>query len=178
MYGINLETDNFYLKDFNLQYAKDIFEGCVSQSDVMKFLNFEPYTDFNDYKRFMQNTIERIKEKGNTEYRWLIIPKNEDIAIGILSANQYELGYKLGYYIRKSAQGKGVMTEIMNFIIQYLFSIGVDTVFSIHDIENIASGKLMDKCGMKLVSVETNHTIRKGFENRTMITKAIRNDYK
>ena len=65
------------------------------------------------------------------------------------------------------------MTEVMKFFIQYLFSFGVETVFSIHDIENIASGKLMDKCGMKQIAVVNNHTIRLGFENRTMITKAI-----
>lgn len=173
MFGINLEMENFYLKDFDLKYAEDIFEGCVSQKDVMKFLNFEPYTDLNAYKNFMQNTIDRIKQKNNLEYRWLIIPKKQDIAIGIISANEYDLRYKLGYYIRKSYQGKGVMTEVMKYIIQYLFSIGVETVFSIHDIENIASGKLMDKCGMKQIAVVNNHTIRLGFENRTMITKAI-----
>lgn len=173
MYGVHLETDNFNLKDFNLKYAKDVFEGCVSQSDIMRFLNFEPYDDLNEYMDFMQKTIERISQKGNTEYRWLIVPKNEDTAIGIISANEYDLGYKLGYYIRKSAQGKGVMTEVMNFVIDYLFSVGVDTVFSIHDEENIASGRLMDKCGMRKIGVEHNHKIRAGFENRTMITKAI-----
>lgn len=31
----------------------------------------------------------------------------------------------------------------------------------------------MDKCGMKQIAVVNNHTIRLGFENRTMITKAI-----
>lgn len=173
MFGIHLETDNFYLKDFDLKYAEDIFDGCVSQKDVMQFLNFEPYTDLDEYKRFMQRTIERIRQTNNTEYRWLIIPKNRDIAIGIISANEYALGYKLGYYIRKSYQGKGVMSEVMHYIIQYLFSVGVKTVFSIHDAENIASGKLMDKCGMKQIAVENKHTIRPGFENRTMITKAI-----
>lgn len=69
----------------------------------------------------MQNTIDRIKQKNNLEYRWLIIPKKQDIAIDIISANEYDLGYKLGYYIRKSYQGKGVMTEVMKYIIQYLF---------------------------------------------------------
>lgn len=176
MYGINLETENFYLKDFDLKYAKDIFDGCVSQADVMKFLNFEPYDDLGEYKNFMRKTIERISQENNTEYRWLIIPKNKDEAIGIISANEYDLGYKLGYYIRKSAQGRGVMTEVMNFVLDYFFSMGVDTVFSIHDVENIPSGKLMDKCGLKQISVEHNHKIREGFENRTMITKAISRD--
>lgn len=173
MYGINLETENYYLKDFDLKYANDIFDGCVSQADVMRYLNFEPYTDLDAYIDFMRKTIDRIKKENNTEYRWLIIPKNKDEAIGIVSANEYETGYKLGYYLRKTEQGKGIMTEIMNFLIHYLFSLGIECVFSIHDTENIASGKLMDKCGMKPISIEYNHTIRSGFENRTMITKAI-----
>lgn len=61
---------------------------------------------------------------------------NREIAIG-----SYVLAYD--YW------NNGYLTESLKAVITELFNDGVETVIADHHVENIASGRVMEKCGMK-----------------------------
>jgi len=57
---------------------------------------------------------------------------------------------EVGYALSRKHWGQGVMTEAFTAVIRYLFEeVGVLRVSSRHDPNNPASGKVMQKCGLK-----------------------------
>nr|WP_246145393.1 GNAT family protein [Sedimentibacter saalensis] len=56
---------------------------------------------------------------------------------------------EIGYCISCKHRNKGITTEAFKAIIKYLFDeIRVNRICAKHDISNVASGKVMQKCGM------------------------------
>lgn len=67
--------------------------------------------------------------------------------IDLVGTNSYgvpEIGYVLAYDHR----GKGIMTEAVKAAIDELFRCGFDKVGACHCVDNPASGRVMEKCGM------------------------------
>ena len=60
----------------------------------------------------------------------------------------------MGYFISSKEWNKGYATEAFKAVIDELFSMGFKTVLAAHFIENPASGKVMEKCGLKRIDKE------------------------
>lgn len=89
----------------------------------------------------------------NSEYSWAITLKDKDEPIGAVdmvgtnSAGVPEIGYVLMY----SRWGMGIMTEAVKAVIEELFRNGFNKAAACHSIDNPASGRVMEKCGMTYV---------------------------
>ncbi|WEV72110.1 GNAT family N-acetyltransferase [Bifidobacterium sp. ESL0790] len=58
----------------------------------------------------------------------------------------------LGYWIGRPFWGRGLMTEALRAMIRHAFTdLGCDAVWGGHYVENPASGKVMEHCGMRAV---------------------------
>ncbi|MDE6708964.1 MAG: GNAT family N-acetyltransferase, partial [Oscillospiraceae bacterium] len=58
-------------------------------------------------------------------------------------------GAEIGYSLRKPCWSKGIMTEAFSAIIPYLFEVGFNRIDAAHAVKNPASGRVMQKCGLK-----------------------------
>ena len=58
---------------------------------------------------------------------------------------------EVGYFIDSKEWNKGYATEALNAAIEELFIVGFKRVVAAHFEENIASGRVMQKCGMKKI---------------------------
>lgn len=59
---------------------------------------------------------------------------------------------EVGYCIMKKHWGKGIMVEALAKTIEYSFDVvGFNRLYAKHDVENINSGKVMIKCGMRYI---------------------------
>ena len=58
---------------------------------------------------------------------------------------------EIGYFIDSREWNKGYATEALNVAIKELFAIGFKRVVAAHFESNPASGRVMQKCGMKLI---------------------------
>lgn len=91
------------------------------------------------------------------EYSWAITLKNTDEPIGcvdvvgINSVGVPEIGYVLAY----DYCGNGIMTEAVNAVVDELFRCGFDKLVACHNVYKPASGRVMEKCGMKYVGRST-----------------------
>ena len=56
---------------------------------------------------------------------------------------------------------KGYATEALKKVIKYLFDNGFNVIEAEHHIDNIASGRVMEKCGLKFESYD-EHSKRDG----------------
>ncbi len=70
-------------------------------------------------------------------------------AIGLEITAAHERA-EIGYWIGKSHWGKGYFTEAMIAVLQHgLDSLGLERIFATHFLKNPASGRVMQKAGMK-----------------------------
>lgn len=140
-----INTDRLELTVISTHDVNDVFK-YVSNPHTMRYerSEFKSKTDlikFLDY--FQKNKYAySIREIGN----------NRVIGHVTLSPTSptFNNEYNLGYILHEAYQGKGYCTEACKAIIDYSFG-----VLKIHRIraacnpENIASWKVMEKCGLK-----------------------------
>ena len=86
-------------------------------------------------------------------YQWMIVLKELDEPIGSISVvrqNDRVEEAEIGYCIGRQWWHKGIMTEALSAVIEYLFTeVGMNRVAARHDPNNPYSGAVMRKCGMK-----------------------------
>ena len=91
-------------------------------------------------------------------YSWAIVLKSTGEVIGrVFGMNpndglrQIELTYELG----RKWWRKGLMTEAVKAVIDFFFNnVGFSRIYANHADKNLASGKVMQKCGMKFEGTE------------------------
>lgn len=152
---IKLETNRLILRKFKIEDAKDVFENYASSDDVTKYLTWETHNSIDATKNYLQDLIERYKD--NKTFDWAIELKNENKVIGSICAkepNEIISKIEAGYCIGKKWWNQGIVTEALQEIIRFLFEeINVNRIEAYHDVKNLGSGRVMQKCGMKFEGV-------------------------
>lgn len=91
--------------------------------------------------------------RNNNVYNWAIELKGIGEIIGgisIVKLDEKNYSCEIGYCMSRKYWGKGIMSESLRAVINYLFSeVGFNRIAAKHDTNNIASGKVMIKSGMK-----------------------------
>ena len=146
---IYFETQNLLVRPYTLQ---DV-DGLAA---VMENPQVHTYTKDRNNPWDRRRTEEYIQFFIQKNFQTLdcfhgaVIEKEAGKIIGLTGLNPYkenepEIEWKLGV----AYWNKGYATEALTAVIQKLFNDGFEVVNAEHHINNIASGKVMEKCGMK-----------------------------
>ncbi len=144
----NLETERLILRSLRYSDSKDVFHKIANDHEVLKYYVME-YCDSLD-----EFSIDKIVDSfhRSKRYAFAIELKENSEFIGMIhqcsSADQVFQTTEIGYVLGREYWNKGYMTEALDSFISFLFSQGIHKVFCTHIIENIASGRVMQKCGM------------------------------
>ena len=139
-----LHTDRLTLRPFCMEDADAMFRNWTQDADVARFCRWHPHADIAETRAFLQTCIGK-------EFAWAITVNGSDEVIGsvdvvdIPSADTCEIGYLLA----KKYWSRGLMSEAVKAVINHLFACGFRTVTAVHHVENPASGRVMEKCGMR-----------------------------
>ena len=84
--------------------------------------------------------------------------------------NKYDLCGDVGYCIGKKYCGQGILTEALKTILNFAFeTVGFNRIETYHSINNPASGKVMQKCGMTFEGIaKQKYKSISGFEDSNM----------
>ena len=143
-----IKTKRLILRRFNNDDSKDVFEKWTSSPEVSRFVMKCPHSDLKETEQLLSEWVNNYADLNF--YMWGII--FDDELIGYICGNELNEEIQsicIGYCIAKSFWNKGITTEATKEIINYFFSIGFNRIFSYHNPLNSASGKVMEKCGMK-----------------------------
>ena len=109
------------------------------------------YTGYDDINIAIE-WLNSLKD-AQTEYSWGFVLKETGhlIGSGSIGKNLYMTDYwGMGYNIRYDCWNKGYTTEAMRAIISYVHTeLGVNKICAGHAVDNPASGRVMEKCGLK-----------------------------
>jgi len=176
---ITLETKRLVLRRFNKNDAAAAFHSWTGDSDILKYMRWKPHKNKNETRSIISRWI--IKYYKPTFYQWAIEIKETKELIGTITLfviNEYDLCGDVGYCIGKKYWGKGIATEALNAVLKLAFmDVGFNRIETYHSISNPASGRVMEKCGMKFEGIaRQKYKSISGFEDSKMYA-ILKEDY-
>ena len=146
-----IETPRLILRRARREDAEPMFRNWASDPKVTKYLTWPTYETVETAYPILDLWISEY-EKPNY-YQWMIELKELGEPIGSISAvrqNEKIEEAEIGYCIGSRWWHKGIMTEALSAVIEYLFTqVGMNRIAARHDPNNPHSGGVMRKCGMK-----------------------------
>ena len=141
-----VETEHLLLRPVTLDDAEAMFE----------------YASDKDNTRYIFPTNQSLEETKNNIAqfyvasplgRWGIVLKSNGKFIGTIDLHKIDSALKkaaIGYIINKKYWNQGLTTEANRAVIELAFEkIGMNKLTALHDKDNPASGKVMEKSGMR-----------------------------
>ena len=160
---ITIETLRLILRRFEEKDAKDMYENWAGDPEVCKYLSWGPHSSEEISRRRIMGWISNYFRSNS--YVWALELKRTGAIIGSLSVEMTDdkAGIcEVGYCLCKRYWNLGLMTEALVAIQHYLFyEIGYQSIRAKHDVLNIASGRVMQKAGMKYFNTEEKVGIRR-----------------
>lgn len=142
-----LETERLILRPITPEDAEDIFLW-VTDERVTKFMTYSTYKNIEEVYKFICEII-----PNSNEYHWgIALKETHNHLIGSISIefrdkyNAWNFGYNLNF----DYWGCGYATEAAQRMIKFAHDeLGARDFCATHAVKNPASGRVMEKCGLK-----------------------------
>ena len=146
-----IETSRLILRRAVREDAEAMFHNWASDPEVTKFLTWPAHSNIAVSEMVIGSWLQEYEKESY--YQWMIVPKELGEPIGSISVvrqNDRVEEAEIGYCIGRRWWHKGIVSEALSAVIEYLFTeVGVNRVAARHDPNNPHSGGVMRKCGMK-----------------------------
>jgi ribosomal-protein-alanine N-acetyltransferase len=163
---IMLMANEKRLTDIPVIDLGDIVLRPIRQSDYMdmydygkddqvtKYLAWDSYSSVLEAKQSVEKVF-LTRPSNGVPSAYAIVHKNDRKMIGtcdIFKVNWLTLTGEIGYVIHRDYWGKGIMTKACKAVIRFGFSqLGLKTIEIGHDVNNIGSQRVIEKCGFEFV---------------------------
>lgn len=152
-----LKTERLILKRISVADTDQVFENWASDPLVTRYLSWNKHESVEVTKRIV--SLWENEYTNPDFYQWGIQIQNTGElvgTVGVVSLDHEHERASLGYCIGSRYWNQGYVTEAVCAVIQYLRTeVGVKRIDAKHHIDNPASGRVMEKCGMKYVGNST-----------------------
>lgn len=148
-----IETERLILRKYEMTDAEDMFRNWVTDPEVSRFWGWKPHKDIRETKSLLSGWINEYSSLNT--YHWVIVLKNIVQAVGYIYLNEIDeadQSVSIHYLLSRALWNQGIVTEACKSILEFAFKmIGVEKIHSRHHVDNPASGKVLQKCGMQYV---------------------------
>ena len=144
-----LYTEHLILRPHSLWDADDL-QRLIDDKDIASTTTNipHPYT-LEDAIEFLSKREENYEKTGSPQFAVTHIDGYFIGGVG-LNVNQEHENGEIGYWIGKPYWGKGYCTEAARAVVKYGFeAMGLNRIHATHMTRNPASGRVMQKIGMK-----------------------------
>ena len=144
-----LQTPRLLLRRFTMDDAQNMFDLWCNDPEVTRFLSWGPHGAIDNTKRLLKSWKQRYED--TMFYNWCI--EFEGLPIGgidLIMRSEKSLRAELGYCLSNRYKGRGLVTEAACAVLTFAFEdVGLHKICAKHDVENPASGRIMQKLGMR-----------------------------
>lgn len=146
-----LQTKRLILRRFQIEDAQAFYENVTSDKRITRYLTWTAHKDVKETKELLTGWMERYENQER--YCWAIVWKETDEIVGTIAAptvkNRTET-VEVTYCIGSRWWGQGIVPEALKEVMHYLFEeVQVNRIEAGYDIYNPASGKVLEKVGMR-----------------------------
>lgn len=142
--------------------AADAFHNWFSDPECNKFVSYDLHKTISETK----DRVEKIISKYDDEYyNWIIELKSSGEVIGNITVGKLykkHLNCEVGFSFGSKFWGNGYATEALKKVIDFLLNdCNLYLVEAYHASGNLASGRVMEKAGMKKEAVLKSRAMNK-----------------
>ncbi|MCL2736889.1 MAG: GNAT family N-acetyltransferase [Propionibacteriaceae bacterium] len=146
-----LTTPRLRLRRFSVDDVDAMYANWASDPEVTAFLTWPAYTDKEPLREYVAQVVASYDSPAS--YHWIIELAADATPIGSLGVVDTDEAIdmvEVGYCIGRPWWNLGYTSEALGAVIAFLVDqVGANRVEAIHDPENVASGRVMAKCGMR-----------------------------
>ena len=140
-------TPRLYLEPLKYEDAEEIFYTYASKPEATRFVSWPTHKTISDTNSFI--LYARTARQQHKDYSFAIRTLRENRLVGSIGVMNFDGEIQFGYIISPTQWNKGYATEVCKAILKYVKSqSGVKRVFTYVAPENIASIRVLNKCGL------------------------------
>ena len=144
-----IETEKLTLRPFREGDAEMMYRNWTSDERVARYCRWYAHENIDVTEGLLQMYLDEAAD--GFKYRWAITLKNTDEPVGgidVVDISEDGKTVEIGYVIAHKLWNKGLVTEAFEAVINKLFDCGIEKVTARHCVDNPASGRVMEKCGL------------------------------
>jgi RimJ/RimL family protein N-acetyltransferase len=143
-----IETQRLRLRSARESDAEEIFAAYGQDAEATMYLAWRPSGRLEDTREHLRLTA-KARQEGKA-LQWVILRQEDERLLGMIGGRIDGHKVELGYVLAKPYWNNGYMTEAVRAVIDWaLGEPDIYRVWAVCDIENPASGRVMEKAGMK-----------------------------
>lgn len=144
---MRIETERLIITEFDLSMAESVHKNSLDE-DNRRFVPDEVFETVEDARETIEFLMS-VYESGDGPLVYPVLLK-DGTNVGYVQLVPLEEGYEIGYHIGGDYTRRGYATEAMKaFLPDVMTKKELDEVYGICVSENIASKKVMEKCGFQ-----------------------------
>ena len=145
MHNVTLETGRLILRPLTADDADAVF-AWTSDPNVNRYMSYPLHTDMEMTRQWLRS----VEQKPEGQYEFGFVRKSDGLLIG--TGGVYDNGdgsWEIGYNLRHDCWNQGYATEAAKAMIDFVHTQrGAKTFVAGHAVDNPASGRVMEKCGL------------------------------
>ena len=148
-----IKGEKVTLREFEITDAEQLFENWGKDEEVSKYMLWKNYKTIDDAKDSINYYIECYKKDDPFKQYAIEYEGNVVGSINIVTSKRHKTG-EIAYCLSQKYWRKGIMSEAIKLLVDYYFKNYELVRISAEAIEpNVASRKLLEKCGFELEGV-------------------------
>lgn len=168
---IRIESEHLILRRFRMEDVSAIFYNWTNDPQVSLFMRSKPHKTMQETRELVEKWLSQYSNPSF--YRWGIELKSDGSLVGAIrltTVNEGDSCADVGYCIGRRYWGQGIATEALSAVIYFAFErVGYNRVEAYHAAENPASGRVMEKAGMRYEGfARQKYCSNRGFEDCRM----------
>lgn len=172
-----LQTPRLTLRMLSLKDAPDMY-AYAKDPAVSRHVLWDTHRSIADSRAFIRAA--KRQYSAGLPATFAIVDKTSGRVIGTIGFMWVNLEFhsaEVGYSLAQSAWNKGLMTEALSAVIAYGFdALRLNRIEAQHDLSNPASGRVMEKCGMRREGTLRARVFNKGQFEDMAVYAILRSD--
>lgn len=173
-----LTTSRLTLRKMLPKDAKDMYEYACRE-DVTEYLLWSAHPNVGYTAKYLKYIQGEYKKERF--FDWAIIWNENQKMIGTVGYTELDMQNKcaeIGYVLNPLYHNRGIATEAVSRVIRYAFcELGMQRVEARYMIQNSASLRVMEKCGMKAEGILRSKMLVKGIYRDIGICSILKEEY-
>ena len=173
-----LETADLVLRRPLRKDAKDIFR-YASDDQVARFVLWEPHRSLAETRLFVRELRRRLRSGYPSS--WVVTLRGTGEVIGTIGFVWYSTenrSAELGYSFARQYWNRGYATQSLKAVIDIVFrSLPLNRLEAQHDVRNLASGRVMQKSGLRQEGILRGRVLNKGEFADVALYAILRSDW-
>ena len=173
-----IRTSRLYLRKMTVEDADLYFRRLASSEAVTRYMLFSPQQDPSEAAASVEKAIGRYESK--LAYRWVMDLPGEGLigVVDLLRFDEKTGSCSFAYMIGEQFWGQGYGTEALKAVFDFGFgNMELKRIEADHMAGNPASGKVMQKAGMRYLRTDMNKYEKNGISQDAHVYAITREEW-